>query len=133
QFTTYSDNNSYEDGTYSFGDYFVLQPGQAIVIHDEYAGNVDYKTEFNFNWANATSSGEVILRGPKNYNYGIDYMKFNTLYSHKPSDLNWYGTLISNYTWWSNFYRSSSTDSDSSSDWGLRYRTADKGSKNPGQ
>ncbi len=133
QFTTYSDNNSYEDGTYSFDDYFVLQPGQAIVIFDEYGGNVDYKTEFNYNWANVTSAGEVILRGPKNYDYGIDYMKFNTLYSHKPSDLNWYGTLISNNTGWSNFYRSSSTDSDSSSDWGVRSRTADMGSKNPGQ
>ncbi|MCD4657857.1 MAG: lamin tail domain-containing protein, partial [Planctomycetes bacterium] len=133
QFQTYSDNNSSEDGTYHFRDYFVLHPGQAIVVHDNQAGTVAFKTEFNFNWANATSAGEVILKGPKNYDTGIDYMKFNTLYSHKPSDLNWYGALVSNYTWYSNFYRRSATDTDNATDWGVRYRTADKGSKNPGQ
>ena len=135
QLTIYADNSSYPDGTFTFPIGTVLQPYGLVVVNDNQAAtNIVYRADFNIEWANATSPGEVILQYPQSYgSNGVDYMKFNTLYNHKPSDLSWSGTLTSNNTGLSSWYRNSSTDTDSSADWRVRGDSPDKGVKNPGQ
>ncbi|MCD4656745.1 MAG: choice-of-anchor D domain-containing protein [Planctomycetes bacterium] len=135
QLTIYADNNNYPDGVFTFPIGTVLQPYQLVVVNDNQAAtNIVYRTNFNIEWANATSPGEVILQYPAAYNSkGVDYMKFNTLYNHKPADLSWSGTLTSNNTGLSSWYRNTSTDTDSSADWRVRGVSPDKGVKNPGQ
>jgi hypothetical protein len=131
----YSKANSTEDGTFTIPEYLYLEPGGTIVFHDSTASSTySNRVDFDFDWDNSAQAIEVILTKHSFYpSNGVDYMKVNTLDSHKPSDLNWSGIATSNRTNWYNWYRNSSTDTDSATNWSVRQNTADKDAKNPGQ
>ena len=135
QCTIYSKSKSSPDGTFTFDTYLLLKPGETIVFHDTTASSTySNRVDFDFDWDNAAQAIEVILKKHSFYpTNGVDYMKVNTLDSHKPSDLNWSGSATSNLTNYYNWYRNSSTDTDSATNWTVRRNTADKDAKNPGQ
>ena len=135
QCTIYSKNSSSPDGTFTVDSYILLKPGATIVFHDSMASSTySNRVDFNFDWDNSAQAIEVILKKHSFYpSNGVDYMKVNTLSSHKPSDLSWTGSATSNITSYYNWYRNSSTDTDSGTNWTVRRNTADKDAKNPGQ
>jgi hypothetical protein len=98
-----------------------------------YVGNRVHTAWFPFGWTNGLSEGEVALFDANLG--GVDYMGFNVVTSHLPAGLLWSGTLLGNTSWWlSDFHRTSTSDTDTASDWALQsYVFATPNAKNQGQ
>jgi hypothetical protein len=130
-------------GTYTFpdrtllapnaGTYFVGSSRSRMTFTGITTQSMAHVCPFIITWADAFDEGEVILTDRSGD--GMDYLGFNVVTSHLPADLAWMGALSSPYYYYGNYYRTSTLDSDSASDWSAQnyWNGSTPGFKNQGQ
>lgn len=130
-------------GTLSFPAGTVLGPGEGLVALGQSYSRMNwiaspcdraYPATFDFGWSGGLAEGEVVLADTSGA--GVDYMGFNVVTSHLPVDLMWMGSIPTpTYNYYGDFFRTSTSDTDSASDWSFQYgpNSATPGARNSGQ